>query len=59
MVSEETTKECNGIDLSYKKILIHGEAKSRGGDAVDQDNIVLLARAIEEKVTGLKEPELR
>ena len=50
MVSVETTKECNGIDISCKKILIHMETKCRGGDDGDDDNIVLFAGAIEEKV---------
>ena len=50
MMSEETTKECNGIDLSCKKTLIHGETKSQGDDDGDEDNIVLLAGAIEEKI---------
>ena len=50
MVLEGTMKECNGIDLSYKKTLTHGEAKSQGGGDRDDDNVMLLAEAIEEKI---------
>lgn len=57
-MSEETTKECNGIDLSCKKTLIHGEVKSRGDDDGDEDNVVLVTGVIEEKVKMLKEPRV-
>lgn len=49
MVSEETTKECNGINLSRRKIFIYGEVSRNDNDG-DEDNIVLFAGAIEEKV---------
>lgn len=42
MVSDETTKGCNDVDLSYKKTLIHKETKSHGSDDEDKNNFMLL-----------------
>lgn len=50
MVLEKTTKECNDINLSCKRTLTHYKVKSRGYDDGDNDNVILLTRAIEEKV---------
>ena len=47
MALEETTEKCNGIDLSCKKTLTHGEAKSQGDDDRDEDNIMLLTLVIQ------------
>ena len=46
MVSDETTKECNGVDLSYKKTLIHKETNSRGNGDEDENNSMLLTLAV-------------
>ena len=46
MVSDETTKECNDVDLSYKKTLIHKETKSRVSDDEDKNNFMLLTLAV-------------
>lgn len=46
MMSEETMKKCNGVDLSCEKTLIHGEEKSQGGNSGDEDNVMLLTLAI-------------
>ena len=46
MVLDETTKECNDIDLSYKKTLIHMETNSRGNGDEDDNNFMLLALAV-------------
>lgn len=32
MMAKGTTKECNDVDMSYKKILTMGKTKSQGGD---------------------------
>ena len=46
MVSEETTKECSGVDLSYQKTLIHKEANSRGSSDENESNSMLLTLAV-------------
>lgn len=47
IVTMETMKECNSIDISCKKILTHGEAKSRGGGNEDENNVVLLTFVVQ------------
>ena len=46
MVSDETTKECNDVDLSYKKTLILKETKSRDSDDEYKNNFMLLTLAV-------------
>lgn len=45
MFSEETTKECNDANLSWKNTLTHRETKSYGCSK-DEDNVVLLTLAV-------------
>lgn len=47
MMSVETMKECNGVDMSCKKTLTYGDSKSRGGDDGGKDNDMLLTFAIQ------------
>lgn len=48
MVSEDITKKCNGVDLSYNKILIHKKANSRGSSDEDENNYMLLILAVQQ-----------
>ena len=49
MVSEDAMKECNGIDLSYKRTLIYKETKSRGGGGEDENNFMPLALVVRQE----------